>query len=170
MFLNSFGPVSQKTYNNFWSFTTKLMDSEWFHGVVSGHQARDRLRNGKVNNNDYLLRVNTYDKSEERDEPFVLCYRMTVKDKTKNFELGFRVKYDTDTAPETYIATIFKEKGIEKLAPCSYDRSKSFEDVKKASVTKKASFEQAHNVNAAGSYFADASIMALAHLDLDNNQ
>jgi len=170
MFLSSFGPIGVKTYSQFWAFTEKLMGFDWFHGLITSHQGRERLRSGKVNNNNYLVRVNSYDKTEERDEPFIVSYRTDVKGKTKNFEAGFRIKYDTETTPDGYIQHLFKDKNVKDLAACSYDRSNTFKQLAETSTTKKADVGadvEVKGANKAGGYVVDVTLLDSVHLGDD---
>jgi hypothetical protein len=125
-FLGLFGPITQKTVEHFWHFTNALLAEEWFHGEITDSVARDRLRSGAKGNNNYLVRLNTGAKTEERDEPFILCYRMETKGKTKTYEHGFRIRYDSPQTLTDYVTAAFKEKTVSGLAPCGDFKPNSF--------------------------------------------
>jgi len=119
LFLDWFGPISSNTIADFWKFTYALMLEEYFHAEISAGNARDVLRSGPTKNNNYVVRLNSGTKAEERNEPFIITYRID----SKTFETGFRVNYGTPQKPSEYVAAAFKDKGVSGLSPCNYSRT-----------------------------------------------
>jgi len=127
--LGWFGPITAKTLPSFWHFVNLLFSEVWFHGEISELAARDRLRGGNSNNfsNTYLVRLNTTAKSEEKDEPFLVCYRVDSGGKTRTHQHGFRIKYDSNQRPTEYVQQVLTASKVTGLTASGYDKSKLFQ-------------------------------------------
>jgi len=168
LFLGWFGPITAKTLPNFWKFATQLLSEPFFHAEITDSTARERLRSGPTDNNNYLVRLNTGTKTEERDEPFVICYRMESKGKTRTYEIGFRPRYDSPQTPSEYVAAAFKDKAVTGLAACSYDRSNAFKIWPKETDEPIAVAKSGATANEAKGYVFDAEGLANMRVNLED--